>query len=143
MLLVFAIIGLVLNRKNKFVISLAIFAGFLTLLSFGRHAQWFYTIIFDNVPFFNKFRAPMMSVTVTFFLISVLAAFVLSSMNARKKSIDGKENRIQPGSKSEYHRLGQVEAAIVVEQVAHGPAATVPRGQIAIVFDKYTHVLSW
>lgn len=91
--LLLAIIGLVYNRKNKFVVSLAIFAGFLTLLSFGRHAQWFYSIFYDYVPFFNKFRAPMMSVTVTFFIVSLLAAFGLSSIATIKKSIDIKENK--------------------------------------------------
>lgn len=75
-----AFIGLVFNRKNKLVISLSLFAGFLVLLSFGRHASWFYSLFYDYVPFFNKFRAPMMSVTVTFFIVALLAGFGLMSL---------------------------------------------------------------
>jgi hypothetical protein len=89
--LLLAMIGLFYNRKNKLVISLALFAGFLTFLSFGRHAEWFYSIFYHYVPFFNKFRAPMMSVTVTFFIMAVLAGFGLTAL----KNIKGgfKENR--------------------------------------------------
>lgn len=86
--LLLAVIGFFFNRKNKFIQSLALFAGFLTLLSFGRHALWFYGLFFDYVPFFNKFRAPMMSVTVTFFIFSIFAAYGLSAIKQRIENGD-------------------------------------------------------
>jgi len=78
--LLLAAIGLFYNRKNRLIVSLGAFAGFLTLLSFGRHAAWFYTFFFDYIPFFNKFRAPMASVTVTFFVVAILAGFGLKAL---------------------------------------------------------------
>ncbi len=78
--LLLALLGLFLNRKNPFVIALALFGLFLTLLSFGRHFESFYSFFYNYVPYFNKFRAPMMSVTVTFFIVALLAAFGLRSL---------------------------------------------------------------
>ncbi len=78
--LLLALLGLFLNRKNPFVIALALFGLFLTLLSFGRHFESFYSFFYNYVPYFNKFRAPMMSVTVTFFIASLLAAFGLRGL---------------------------------------------------------------
>jgi hypothetical protein len=75
--LLLAAIGIIAFRKNKLILSLSLFALFLILLSFGRHFQVFYSLFYNYVPYFNKFRAPMMSVTVTFFIVSILAAFGL------------------------------------------------------------------
>lgn len=92
--LLLAAIGLFYNRTNKFVISLAVFAAFLTLLSFGRHAEWFYSVFYNYIPYFNKFRAPMMSVTVTFFIVAVLAAFGLSALKDKvEKTLDFRKNK--------------------------------------------------
>ncbi len=91
--LLLAMIGLFYNRKNNLVISLALFAGFLTLLSFGRHAEWFYSLFYNYVPFFNKFRAPMMSVTLTFFVMSILAGFGLLSIKQIVGKLSLKENK--------------------------------------------------
>jgi len=87
-ILLLAIIGLYSYRKEKIIISLVIFGFFLILLSFGRHFQSFYGLFFHYVPFFNKFRAPMMSVTVISFIVTILAAFgmrYLSSLHNEKK----------------------------------------------------------
>lgn len=75
--LLFATIGAWFFRKNNLIKSLAFFSLFLVLLSFGRHFTSFYELFFNYVPFFNKFRAPMMSVTINFFIFSVFAAFGL------------------------------------------------------------------
>ena len=89
-----AIIGLFYYRKNRLVISLSLFAGFLILLSFGRHAAWFYSLFYDYVPFFNKFRAPMMSVTVTFFIVALLAAFGFNALLTKfNEAFDPKKHK--------------------------------------------------
>jgi len=75
--LLLATIGIIAFRKNKLILSLSLFALFLILLSFGRHFQSFYSLFYNYVPYFNKFRAPMMSVTITFFIASILAAYGL------------------------------------------------------------------
>ena len=82
--LLLAIIGLYFYRKERMIYSLALFAGFLILLSFGRHMLWFYSLFYDYVPFFNKFRAPMMSVTVTSFIAAIFAGFGLHYLSQLK-----------------------------------------------------------
>ena len=88
--LLLALIGLFVYRKELWVQSMALFAVFLIFLSFGRHFESFYSLFFNYVPFFNKFRAPMMSVTVTFFIVSFLAAYglrYLSGLVVEKNSL--------------------------------------------------------
>ncbi len=82
--LLLAIIGLYFYRRERMIYSLALFAGFLILLSFGRHMLWFYSLFYNYVPFFNKFRAPMMSVTVTSFIAAIFAGFGLHYLSQVK-----------------------------------------------------------
>jgi hypothetical protein len=91
--LILAIIGIYAFRQNSFVRSLLILSVFFILLSFGRHFLSFYSIFYDYFPFFNKFRAPVMSVTVTSFIISILAAYGLSYMSSKPPSQSMKENK--------------------------------------------------
>jgi len=63
--LLLAIIGIYTFRKNPLIISLFIVTVYYILLSFGQHFQSFYSLFYDYIPYFNKFRAPMMSVTIT------------------------------------------------------------------------------
>jgi len=70
-----AIIGIYAFRRDKRILSLMIIAMFFILLSFGRHFLIFYEIFFNYFPYFNKFRAPMMSVTLTGFILSILATY--------------------------------------------------------------------
>jgi len=80
-----AAIGIYANRKNKFIISLMIFTGFLILLSFGRHFEAFYTIFYNYMPYFNKFRAPVMSVTITSIIIVIFAIYGLKYLIGLKR----------------------------------------------------------
>ncbi len=82
--LLLAFIALFVLRKNNFVVSLGFFALFLILLSFGRHFESFYALFYDYFPFFNKFRAPAMSVTVTSFVFVILAAYGLNYLSTLK-----------------------------------------------------------
>ncbi len=72
-----AILAIVMYRKNSFIVSLSSFALFMVILSFGRHFESFYALFYNYFPYFNKFRAPSMSVTVTYFVMTLLAAFGL------------------------------------------------------------------
>ncbi len=86
--LLLALLGLLAYRKEKSILSLFIFALWLILLSFGRHLEWFYALFYNYVPFFNKFRAPMMSVTVTYFVFSVFALYGLKYLSQLKRNGD-------------------------------------------------------
>ncbi len=89
-----AAIGFFFNRKNGFIRALAIFGMVLVLLSFGRHLSWFYSLFYHYIPYFNKFRAPMMSVTVNFFIISLFAAYGLHYLaQIKRDTFDWKEHK--------------------------------------------------
>ncbi len=79
-LFLFAIIGVIYNRKDKFVIGLAVFAVFSIFLSFGRHFPELYKIFFYYVPYFSKFRAPAMILNATFIIILILSGFGLKAL---------------------------------------------------------------
>lgn len=75
--LLLAFIGIYAFRKDFFIRGLLILSIFLIILSFGRHFLFFYGLFFDYLPFFNKFRAPVMSVTIISFIVVILAAYGL------------------------------------------------------------------
>ena len=74
-LFLFAIIGVVYFRKDKFVVGLAVFTVLSILLSFGRHFPELYKIFFYYVPYFSKFRAPSMILNITFITTLILAGY--------------------------------------------------------------------
>ena len=76
-LLFFSIIGLILSFKKGFIkVTLALFLLSL-FLSFGRHLPFLYSIFFQHIPFFNKFRVPSMILVVMQFIMVIWAAFGL------------------------------------------------------------------
>ncbi len=75
LLLLLALLGFIAFRKEKMILSLFLFAVFLILLSFGRYFESFYSLFYNYMPFFNKFRTPMMSVAVTYFIFTILAMY--------------------------------------------------------------------
>jgi len=79
-LFLFAVIGAIYYRKNKFVTSLSIFVIFTILLSFGRHFPELYSLFFYYLPYFSKFRAPAMILNVTFIAILLLSAYGLKAV---------------------------------------------------------------
>ncbi len=85
LLLFLAFLGLYAFWRDRRIKAVALFALFLILLSFGRHFESFYALFFNYFPFFNKFRAPMMSVTITFFMITILAVYGLRYLHQLKR----------------------------------------------------------
>ena len=78
-LFIFAIFGLIFNRKNHFVVALSVFIVFSLLLSFGRHFPALYKLFYYYFPYFSKFRAPSMFVNITFMATLILSGFGLKS----------------------------------------------------------------
>jgi hypothetical protein len=91
--IILALFAIYIWRKNKMILSLVIFTAFLILLSFGRHFQLLYKLFFDYFPYFNKFRAPMMSVTMSSFLICIFAAYGLHYLYNIKATQSLKEHK--------------------------------------------------
>jgi hypothetical protein len=78
-LFIFAVIGVIRNRKDVFVISLTVFTVFSLFLSFGRHFPELYKIFFYYLPYFSKFRAPAMMANITFIAVLILSGYGLKS----------------------------------------------------------------
>ena len=78
-LFIFVLIGIIQNKKNWFVLSLAVFSIFSLLLSFGEDLTWLYKIFYYYVPYFSKFRAPSMIANVTFISFLILSGFGITS----------------------------------------------------------------
>lgn len=63
------------------------------LVSMGSHAEWLNRILFDHLPYFNKFRSPnsIMNVLPTFFILPALMGLQLflqsKDSNRKKKSL--------------------------------------------------------
>ncbi len=87
-LFLFALIGAVFYRRNKYVVGLSVFVVFTILLSFGRHFPELYSLFFYYLPYFAKFRAPAMILNVTFIAILFLAAYGLKAVLTEIKKED-------------------------------------------------------
>lgn len=94
-LLMLAIIGLISNWKDVTIRSLFFLLLALVFLSFGRHFKPFYSLFFNYFPYFNKFRAPMMSVTVSYFIIVIFAVYGLKYLTELvREKIDLKQQKL-------------------------------------------------
>ena len=89
-LFLFAIIGFITYRKERFVKALASFIIFSVLLSFGRHFAVFYKLFFYYVPYFSKFRAPMMMTSMTFISTFIMSGYGLKALLFKVKEKDMK-----------------------------------------------------
>lgn len=78
--LVFAIVGVILNRRDLFVQFLTVLSVFALILSFGYTMPILYDFFYYNVPFFNKFRAPSMVLALVHFALPILAGYGLSGL---------------------------------------------------------------
>jgi len=79
LLFLFAIIGGIYYRKNPYIIFLSVFIVFSVLLALGRHFPSFYNIFYSYLPYFSKFRVPVMFAHITFIATFILAAFGLKA----------------------------------------------------------------
>ena len=70
-----ALIGIIFQWHRWEVKSLTLLTLFALLLSFGKNFDLLYKIFFYYVPYFDKFRAPVMILTLVMFNLSILAAF--------------------------------------------------------------------
>ncbi|HFE65314.1 MAG TPA: hypothetical protein ENK14_13010 [Caldithrix sp.] len=78
-LLVFlALIAVIFQWSRWEVKSLTFLTAFALLLSLGKHFSLLYKPLFIYLPYFDKFRVPMMVLTLVMFTTALLAAYGLS-----------------------------------------------------------------
>ena len=76
-------------RRNRMTIFLAILSALVFLISFGKHFPLLYDLWFNYMPFFNKFRAPVMILHLIAFTTAILSAYGLMFLfEARASSKD-------------------------------------------------------
>ena len=78
LLAVFAI----LYRRQHPVLFWAVAAGVALLISFGKHFAVFYKLLYELLPFFNRFRVPVMILIVVQMSVAILAGFGLQRLFA-------------------------------------------------------------
>ena len=74
-IVILAMAGIWFYRKDGFIISLSILIGFSLLLAFGRHFPPLYKLLFYYLPYFSKFRVPMMILVLIQFLLVILCMY--------------------------------------------------------------------
>jgi len=84
-IILLAIIGLILNRKNGFVRSLSFLAILAVFLSFGRNFSLIYDIFYLYAPGFNKFRVPSMVLILVSFVLIIFACYGLKDIIDKNK----------------------------------------------------------
>ncbi|MCX7929097.1 MAG: hypothetical protein N2663_00005, partial [Chlorobi bacterium] len=75
--LMLAIVGVWLYRRDVFVQFLVVLSVFSLALSFGKNLPLLYDLFYYHVPLFNKFRAPSMALAMMQFAVPLLAAYGL------------------------------------------------------------------
>lgn len=83
--LVLAMAGIVLN-KSRMTLFLVIAAILALLVSFGRHLPPVSYIMLHFVPFFGKFRAPVMILVLSQFAVALLAGYGVHALVGRIKA---------------------------------------------------------
>jgi len=71
--IILAILALV-YRRNRTTIFFALLSLIMLLISFGRHLPILYDLMFNYLPYFNKFRTPVMILHLLPFTFGLLAA---------------------------------------------------------------------
>lgn len=100
----------VVYRRNRITIFFAILAIFLLLASFGKHFGFFYELMFNVLPFFDKFRAPSMILQLMAFTTAVLGGYGLAAI------LEGREGAInmQKLSKTLLYILGVLWIVLIL-----------------------------
>ncbi len=91
--LIFAVVGFLKNRRNPFVIASLIIIVVALLISFGRELPLVYDLMFNYFPYFNKFRSPSMILVLVQVFVPILAAFGIDAIAKAKENSDVKFSR--------------------------------------------------
>jgi hypothetical protein len=67
-------------RRNRITLVFAALTVVIFLVSFGKHFGLFYGLLFNILPFFDKFRAPVMILHLVAFTTAVMGAYGLSAI---------------------------------------------------------------
>ncbi len=82
--LILSVIALV-YRRNKYTIFFGILGLLFLIFSFGKYFPLVYSVLYNVLPFFNKFRAPVMMQLMLEFSVAILAGYGVHVLLAKYK----------------------------------------------------------
>ncbi len=85
--IIFAIIALIYNR-NRLLIFFILLTILIFLISFGKHFNLFYSLLFNYLPYFNKFRAPSMILHLLPLTFGIMAAYGLTFLLEQNEKLN-------------------------------------------------------
>jgi hypothetical protein len=80
-----AFLGLAGARRRD-ILYFLVLAIFSLLVSFGKHLEPLYRLLYEVLPYFNKFRVPVMILVLTQFAVAMLAAYGIENVLRERKS---------------------------------------------------------
>jgi hypothetical protein len=89
--LIFAVIGFLKNRKDTFVQFMGIMIVVSLLIAFGREMPLLYDLMYRYFPTFNKFRIPSMILVLIQIFVPILAAYGIASFMRERNQLQGAE----------------------------------------------------
>jgi hypothetical protein len=92
-------------------------AGIALLISFGKHFQLLYSLLYFHLPFFNKFRVPVMILVLVQFATAALAAFGLTK--ALERPAQAAEKGRDPGTPWMRAALISAAGGVLVVALLH------------------------
>ncbi|MDP2209417.1 MAG: YfhO family protein [Bacteroidota bacterium] len=123
--IILGIIALIYKR-NKGTIFFALFAVLLFLISFGKHFP-FYDLLFNYLPFFNKFRAPTMILHLLPLMFGMLAAYGLTFFIELPAKFDTTKMR-----KGFYITMGIIATILVIGFIGKSTIYTTLSGSMFV-----------
>lgn len=92
--LLLAIIGFIIYRRDPFMQFLFATALFALLVSFGKNWPYLYDLLYNNLPYFNKFRAPSMILALTQFAVPIMAGYGISGIWKMRENFTPKDKKL-------------------------------------------------
>lgn len=124
--------GIVILALAIFAIAqrrpLAVFLGIVSLvallISFGKHFSFFYQLLYDFLPYFNKFRVPVMILVLVQFSVAVMAGLGLEALLEKLRNAKREEDaKLQSVAKTLMIGAAAVLAFVLLISIAHDSAA--------------------
>ncbi|MDI6807396.1 MAG: YfhO family protein [Candidatus Eisenbacteria bacterium] len=75
--------------RTRWTVFFLLLSFFSLLVSFGKHFESLYSLLYDHLPYFNKFRVPVMILVLVQFSVACLSGMGLNLIISRQKEQNG------------------------------------------------------
>jgi len=119
-LALFLAVYVLIRKRSRLNMFLGIVIILALLISFGRHFSIFYSLFYEFLPFFNKFRVPAMILILVQFSVSILAAFGLEALLSDTEPIKKKEKK-NPAERYFLYGIASIIGTAVLVSLLQSP----------------------